>query len=247
MIKTITETKTKSNKRMFAIIYLLLIAVLVAFSWVGSVYGLLLPDGTVLPSLLSADSVRWFVRHSIDNIAAAPLVEALLVLLMVGAVEQSGIGKIVMGVVREHTLPSLSRHQRYALHISLFVFIICVLVIVVGLVGPGGNLLSVTGRISGGPFARGWLPLLCVCVCIPCISYGWIGDLWNSGNELLSGLTAAIARCSGYFVTLIVASQLIASVQYLRLFELIGWGSGAASVCVAIVYGLPLIVSVVRD
>ena len=232
---------------MFAIIYLLLIVVLVAFSWIGSVYGLMQPDGTMLPSLLSAESVRWFVRHGIDNIAAAPIVEVLLALLMVGAVEESGIGKILSGIVREHTLPFLSRHQRYALHVSLAVFVVCVFVVAVGLVGPGGNLLSVTGRIAGGPFARGWLPLLCICVCVPCVFYGWIADLWNTERDVLSGLTAAIARCSGYFVTLIVASQLMAIVQYLRLFELVGWGSGAVSVCAAIVYGLPLVVSVVRD
>lgn len=235
---------------MFAIIYLLLIAILVVFSWIGSAYGLMLPDGTVLSSLLSSNSVRWFVRHSIDNIATAPIVEALLVLLMVGAVEQSGIGKIVSGLVREHTLPSLTRHQRYALHISLGVFVVCVLIVAMGFVGPGGNLLSVTGRIAGGPFARGWLPLLCVCICIPCISYGWISDLWNTGHDVLWGLTSAIARCSGYFVTLIVASQLMAIVRYLRLFELIGWGDGGtviASVCAAIIYGFPLIVSIVRN
>ena len=247
MIDNEDNNVNKSNRRMFAIIYLLLVAVLVAFSWVGSVYGLTLPDGSILPSLLSADSVRWFVRHSIDNIAAAPIVETLLVLLTVGSVEQSGIGRIVSGVVRERVFPSLSRHQRYALHVSLAVFVTCVLVVVMGLVGPGGNLLSVTGRIAGGPFACGWLFLLCICICVPCIVCAWIGGLWRTGRDVLSGLASAIARCSGYFVTLIVASQLMAAVQYLRLFELMGWGCEAASVCAVLIYGIPLLMSIARD
>lgn len=232
---------------MFAIIYLLLIAALVVFSWVSSVYGFMLPDGTVLPSLLSADSVRWFVRHSIDNIAAAPIVEVLLLLVMMGAVEQSGLWNMLLGILRERTFPSLSRQQKYALHISVAVFLVCLSVIAVGLWGAGGNLLSVTGRIAGGPFSRGWLPLLCICVCIPCICYAWIGGLWHTERDVLSGLSATISRQSGYFITLIVASQLMATMQYLQLFEFLGWGSGAVNVCAAIVYGLPLIVAILRD
>lgn len=232
---------------MFAIIYLLLIVALVAFSWVGSVYGLMLPDGAVLPSLLSADSVRWFVRHSIDNIAAAPLVEVLLVMVMVGAVGQSGVWKMLQGVLSRRSFPSLTRQQKYALHISVAVLVVCVGAVAVGILGSNGNLLSVTGRIAGGPLSRGWLPLLCVCVCIPCISYGRISGLWRTERDVLSGLTATIARCSGYFVTFIVASQLMAAVRYVRLLEFVGEYGVVLTACAAIVYGVPLLVSLIRD
>ena len=232
---------------MFTLLYLLLIAILVVFSWVGSVYGLVLSDGTMLPNLLSADSVRWFVRHSIGNIASAPIVEVLLVLMTMSAVKQSGILKILSDLLREHTLGPLSRQQRYALHISVSVFVVCIILVGIGLVGPNANLLSVTGGIAGGPFAQGWLPLLCVCVSVPCIVYGWISDLWHTERDVLSGITAFISHYSGYFVTLIVASQLMATMQYLRLFELVGWGSTPTSVCATIVYGLPLLVAIVGD
>ena len=54
---------------MFTICYTLLIIVAILFSWVGNIYGLLLPDGEVLPNLLSEESVRWFVRNSMDHIS----------------------------------------------------------------------------------------------------------------------------------------------------------------------------------
>ena len=58
-----------------SILYLIILVLLVLFSWIGSAYGLMLPDGTLIPNLLGADSVRYFVRHGIEHIAAAPIVE----------------------------------------------------------------------------------------------------------------------------------------------------------------------------
>ena len=229
-----------------SILYLIILALLVLFSWIGSVYGLMLPDGMLIPNLLGADSVRYFVRHSIEHIAAAPFVEVILLLMMASAVEQSGLWRYFVEAVRECTLPALSRRQSYAMRISLIVFVVCVLVVGMGLIGPRGNLLSVTGHIAGGPFAQGWLPLLCVCICIPCICYGWLSGVWNTERAVLSALAISIARYSSYFVTLVIASQLMAAIHYLHLFDLFGWGNTALSVCAVIVYGLPLLLLLIN-
>lgn len=222
-------------------LYLLLLLLLVLFSWVGSAYGLMLPDGALLPNLLGPDSVRYFVRHGIEHISAAPVVEVLLLLLMVGAVGQSGLWSHLLSVLHLRTVPSLTRRHSYALRVSMVVFVICVAIVLMGLVGPRGNLLSVTGSIAGGPFSCGWLLLLTVSVVLPCICYGVMSGLWSSEGEVFSAITAVIARRSDYFVTLIVASQLMAAVQYLGLYQLLGWGDTAISLCALIVYGLPLV------
>ena len=104
---------------MFTVLYLLLIVALVLFSWVGSIYGLLLPDGTMLPNILSEESVRWFVRHSIDNIAAAPFVEILLVLISISALRSS---RFMAAAFHQK---QLTRRHRYALRTSLVVFAVC--------------------------------------------------------------------------------------------------------------------------
>ena len=89
-------------------LYLLLLLLLVLFSWVGSAYGLMLPDGALLPNLLGPDSVRYFVRHGIEHISAAPVVEVLLLVLMVGAVGQSGLWSHLLSVLHLPYLPALS-------------------------------------------------------------------------------------------------------------------------------------------
>lgn len=214
--------------------YLLLFIVLILFSWVGSVYGLMLPDGSLMPSLLSEESVRWFVRHSIDNISAAPLAEVLLVLLTVGALRSSGLW---------HALwhrSQLVQRQRHALLVSLAVMVVCASVVLLGLI-PGGNLLSVTGHFFGGPFASGWLFLLSLIVVVPCVVFGKMCGQWRTTNELYVGLASTIASYSSYFVTLVVASQLVAAMHYVHLFHLIGLSSVMQKLCVGLIYILPLI------
>lgn len=215
-------------------LYLLLIAVLVLFSWVGSIYGLLLPDGTILPNLLSEESVRWFVRHSIGNIASAPFVEILLVLIVIGALRSSGL----LSAAARRT-PYTGRH-RYALRTAIAIFVIGVVLLVVNIV-PGGNLLSVTGHVAKGPFAQGWLFLLAIIICIPCIVYGCMSGQWRNERDVLVGFSTEIVRCADCLVTCMVASQLVATIRYVRLFELLGSTHVLMTLTEVLVYALPFV------
>lgn len=226
---------------MFTIGYLLLIVGLVLFSWVGNIYGLGLPDGTVIPNLLSEEAVRWFVRHSIDNISAAPVVEVLLIMIMVGALRSS---RLLAAFGRRGTLVGHRHH--HALYMALGILIVCVGVVLAGIV-PGGGLLSVTGHIEGGPFASGWLFLLMGVVCIPCIVYGCMSGQWSTKEELFAGLVSGITACANYFLTLMVASLLVATIRYIHLFELIGLSGYMSSLLILLVYVVPLIVIFVTN
>lgn len=215
-------------------LYLLLIVIMALFSWVGSVYGLMLPDGEIIPNLLTPESLRWFVRHSIDHIAASPLVELLMVLIVIGALRSSGL----LAAIVSHA--SLSRRERHALVISVVLLGGELILLLWGIL-PGGNLLSITGHIHGGPLERGWLFILLVTVCAPCIIYGRMSGAWLSNGEVASHLTSEISRQASYVVTCIIASQLMAGVHYIRLFDLLAWGNAMRMLFSALIYGIPLI------
>lgn len=225
---------------MFTTIYICLLLVLVFASWIASIYGVMLPNGEVMPSLLSADSLRWFVRHSMEIIAAAPLAQVVLILLMVGTIRSCGLIRYVAHLLCEHKALPLVHRQKHALRIALLVFGVFVALVLSGILTPDGNLLSVTGHIAGGPFSRGWLFLLCLVVCVSCLIYGRLSDLWHTEYELFGFLTSEIARCSGYFVTLVVAALFMAALHYVGLFELLGWGGSAVTIFSLVLYGLPL-------
>lgn len=232
---------------MFTTIYICFLLVLVFVSWIASIYGLMLPNGAVMPSLLSADSMRWFVRHSMEIIEAAPLAQVLLILLMVGTIRSCGLIRYVAHLMREHKALPLVHRQKHATHIALLVFGVFVALVLSGILTPDGNLLSVTGHIAGGPFSRGWLFLLCLVVCVPCLVYGRLSDLWHTEYELLGFLTSEIARCSGYFVTLVVAALFMAALHYVGLFELLGWSDSVVAIFSMVLYGLPLAVTIYKD
>ena len=220
---------------MFTITYLLLIVFLVLFSWAGNIYGVTLSDGTLLPNLLSQEGIRWLVRHSIDNISAAPLAEVLLALILIGALRSSGLWSSLV-----HRESRSIQRTRHALHMALILFAACILAVLIGIT-PGGNLLSVTGHIAGGPFASGWLFLLTLTGIAPCILFGYMSDQWHTREELFIGITSEITSCTCYLVTLIVASQLIAMVRYIHLFELLKASSITQDIIETLVYIPPLI------
>lgn len=216
-------------------LYLLFIAVLALFSWIGSVYGLMLPSGETIPNLLSSESLRWFVRHSIEHIAASPLVEILLALIIVGALRSSGI----LSAIISHKV--LSRRERHALIVSIALFGGELFLFVLGIL-PGGNLLSITGHVHGSPLAQGWLFILLLIVSIPCIIYGRMSGEWLSGESILVKLSSEVSRCSSYVVTCIVASQLIACINYIHLPDLLVLNRPMRILLEALIYGIPLIV-----
>lgn len=221
---------------MFTIIYLLSIAVLTIFSWLGNAYGLLLPDGSIIPNILSQEGIRWMIRHSIDNITCAPLAEALLALIAIGALRSSGLWSSLT-----HREARALYHSRHALHIALFLFFALITLVIISIC-PGGNLLSVTGHIARGPFASGWIFLTALAISIPSIVFGLMSRKWKSRGELFAGVSSEITSCADYFVVLVVASQLTAAARYIHLFEVLRIPLPAQSIICALIYFVPLIV-----
>ena len=217
-------------------LYLLLIAIVVLFSWVGSVYALPLPNGDVLPNLLSEEGLRWMVRHSIDNVASAPFAEVFLILISIGALRSSGLLDVII-----HRERLVARRERYALRSALVVLFVCVGLLLVELM-PGGNLLGVTGHIEGGPFAAGWLFLLTLVVGLPSIVYGWMSGNYHGEKDIFTGLSSEVASYANYFVTLVVASQLVAIIRYVHLFDLLGTSQLVQEIVIALIYAIPLLV-----
>lgn len=231
---------------MFTSLYIMLLLAVVLFSWIASIYGLMLPSGELIPSMLNNESIRWVVRHSVDNIAQAPIVPILLILILIGVLRSVGVFDFLRVLFRERRMLTLSPRQRYASRIAWIIFIVEVLLLLVGVFGPNGNLLSVTGNLTGGPLANGWLFVMSFVVCVPCLLYGRIADLWCTEHDALVALSSEIVHSSNYFITLVVASQLMASLHYVGVFDYINW-TGFHLLLEIIIYGIPLVVSICRD
>ncbi len=80
-----------------AALYFLLAVAVVLLSWLADIYGLAVADPSTggmlrVRSLLSAEGIRWGVRHAVGNFTGfAPLGMALVALLGVGLAEHAGL------------------------------------------------------------------------------------------------------------------------------------------------------------
>lgn len=232
------------SKIPFTVIYLLLLLSVALGSWVCSVYALSSADGVAVVNMLDAAGVRWMVRNSMECIAGAPFVEVLLVLLMIGAVKQCGLVECFPLWGGKRPMSALSKRQSYALYGTLGIAVSLTAVVLFGILPPGRNLLSVTGHFLGSPLASGWLFLLCLLVCVCCLCYGWLSDAWRSERDVLKALSSEVSRCSGYFVTLVVAAILVAALQYTQLLSMVGWAD-YSSVIAVVLYGFPFLASLI--
>lgn len=223
-----------------AVVYLMLLAVVILLSWIGGIYGMrgaTRGGGPVLRSLLDVQGIRWMIRHSASAIAAAPVGNAMLLLSAAGVVCRSGIMVLLPGIRHGNTL---SYKQRSALSVSSVLFLLILAAVVWGIAGRGHVLLSLTGEVGGGPLPDGIAFLLFVLIAIPSVVYGYVAGQLRDLNDVIRAMTCLYGRYSSFFLTLLVASQLVAACGYSGLSNLIGHGGTAWNIIRFVLWWLPL-------
>lgn len=228
------------------VLYFILWLVVVLFSWMDSVYELitLSPSSngemghTVVQNLLSAESVRWLVRNVIPNFLQSPVGEALLVLTALGVIDRSGLLSLLFGFVRRR---KSSVKQRRAFIISLFSFLLIVAVLSLSIIRPWGILLGVTGSLSQSPFAHGLLFLVAFVLSVTGIVYGSLSGEFRSTGDVVEGLTHYLSLYASFFLTLFMASQLVACIRYSQLNVMLGIGEESFEYIAQAIYWLPLL------
>lgn len=203
----------------FTTIYLLLLVTAVIASWLVGLYGV--ASGG---NLLSDEGVRWWMRSVLPSFAASPVGEIFVVLFTLGIVRQS---------FRKRPT------SRKAVAVALLVFVALLGLLLCGLFS--GTLLSVTGRWANSPLQGGWLIVLALLTGIPSLCCGLTNGTFANGEQVLRALSSEVVRCAPSFVTLFVASQLVAVLAYSGLPAVCGIGDTAFRCIAAVLYWLPFI------
>ena len=210
----------------FTTLYVLLLVLAVLASWLVGLYGV-----DSVNSLLSGEGVRWWMRSVLPSFVASPVGEMLLVLFTLGAIKVTHSSEEARGRLRPWA-------------VALVVFALLTGLVVWGVMS--GCLLSVTGRWAHSPLQAGWLPVLSLLVGIPCLSFGLTNGTLTSGSQVLEALSSEVKRCAPAFVTLFVASQLVAVLNYSRLPQACGIGEKAYTYIVYAIYWIPFIVTYLK-
>lgn len=227
-----------------AIVYLLLLAVIILASWIGSIMEISRVDSNgelALRSVLGVSGIRWVVRTAASCLGNAPVGNALMLFIAVGAGRGSGLFRAVS------RLRNLSPKETTAIFISLVALAIYIFLIVLGIFAGSHLLLGVTGSLKGSPLYDGFMFLLMLAVCLPSLVYGLSTQTFRTAGDCADAFCTILPPFAHFLVTMLVASQLLQTIEYTHIDALLDMTPNAIRIVSFLVYWLPLPIILLRS
>ena len=220
-----------------AVIYLILLFLVIIVSWIGSIMEISRVGGNgelALRSVLGVPGLRWAIRSAATCLGNAPVGNALMLFIAVGAGRGSGLFRALS------RLRSLSPKEMTAFYISLVVLIIYVFLIVLGVFTGSHLLLGITGTLKGSPLYDGIMFLLMLAVCLPSLVYGLSTETFRTAQDCVDAFCTMLPEFAHFLVTMLVAAQLIQTLEYTHIDVLLGLTDNAMRIISFLIYWLPL-------
>jgi p-aminobenzoyl-glutamate transporter AbgT len=182
--------------------------ILILFSWFANIYGM------DVRNLLSADGLRWLLRNSFKQVRLDfPFLSFLTLCMSCGVIYKSGwFSAILMTFMNKRQ--SLSYKQRWGLQLSSFVLIFYLLVLIVGLFSPNGELLGLTGNLENSPIVEGFAIWFSFGICSVCFIYSWISGIMKHPYEVVHWMIYGVKKAAPLLVLLIIALFFIELCNY---------------------------------
>lgn len=198
------------NSRL-SIFFFLMTFALALFSWVANIYG-----WGDIQSLLSAEGIRWFLGHVVENYVSCPALGIVLILLMgLGVAVHAGLYGILKRLCQKEKL--LSHKERWALTLTMVVCGIYVMIVVASLLLPWNFMWGITGAWLHSPFSKGLVYVLSIGIGLSGVVYGYVSGNFRRLSDVMTGMSYLIARESSYFVALFFITQFFSLLVYMRL------------------------------
>lgn len=220
-----------------AIVYLLLLFVVILISWIGSIMEIsrVNDNGELsLRSVLGVSGIRWSVRTAASCLGNAPIGNALMLCIAIGAGRGSGLFRALSRI------RSLSPKEAMAFYISMVVLAIYFLLIVLGVFAGSHLLLGITGRLAGSPLYEGFMFLLMLAVCLPSLVYGLSTETFRTAGDCADAFCTILPQFAHFLITMLVAAQLLQTLEYTHIDALLGLTQNSMRVISFLIYWLPL-------
>lgn len=224
------------------IIYLILLLLTIMVSWIGSIMEMRSAQTNselALRSVLGLSGIRWAVRSASHSLSQAPIGNALMLFIALGAGRGSGLFSAFSA------LKSLPPKERNALYISMAVLTVYLCVILIGLFYGSHLLLGITGRLYGSPLYEGVVFLFMLAVCMPSVVYGFATGRFRNMADCINAFTTVMPTIVQFLVTMLIASQLIQILDYSHIAILLGLTENGMEILSFLLYWLPLPIIVI--
>lgn len=220
-----------------AVIYLLLLILVIIVSWIGGIMEISRVNGNgelALRSILGVPGLRWAVRTAAASLGSAPIGNALMLFVAVGAGKGSGLFRALT------RLRSLSPKETTAFYISMVILAVYVCLIILGVFVGSHLLLGITGTLKGSPLYDGFMFLLMLAVCLPSLVYGLSTETFRTAGDCVDAFCTILRPFAHFLVTMLVAAQLLQTLEYTNIDVLLGLSDNAMRVVSFLIYWLPL-------
>ena len=220
-----------------ALIYLILLILVIIVSWIGSIMEIGRGAGNeelALRSVLGVPGLRWAVRTAASCLGNAPVGNALMLFMAIGAGRGSGLFRALS------RLRSLSPKESMAFYISMVVLAIYIFLIVLGVYAGSHLLLGITGSLKGSPLYDGFMFLIMLGICIPSLVYGLSTETFRTAGDCVDAFCTILTPFAHFLVTMLVAAQLLQTLEYTNIDLLLGISDNAMRIISFLVYWLPL-------
>ena len=220
-----------------AVIYLILLILVIIVSWIGSIMEISRVGGNgdmALRSVLGVPGLRWAIRTAATCLADAPIGNALMLFIAIGAGKGSGLFRALS------RLRSLSPKESTAFYISVVVLAIYLLLIVLGVNAGSHLLLGITGTLKGSPLYDGLMFLIMLAICLPSLVYGLSTETFRTVSDCVDAFCTILPPFAHFLVTMLVAAQFIQTLEYTNIDLLLGITDNAMRIISFLLYWLPL-------
>ena len=193
------------------------------FTWIGSSWGL------NVRNLLSADGVRWFTGNIVNNIEEGPIGLILLLMMTLGAVQESGLWSSMLrgGTLKQHR----------ALSVTILIAVVLFVVLFLLTIGGNGVLMSPFGTIAGSPFLAGLVGLVLIGLILLADVFGYTSGRFGGMTDIIIADVSVIRRLSYYFAGYVLAAEFCACLYFSGVLSDGKWWSTLVEI---ILYLLPL-------
>jgi len=220
-----------------AIVYLLLLLAVILISWIGSIMEVSQASGNgelTLRSVLGVSGIRWAIRSASSCLGDAPVGNALMLFMAIGAGRGSGLFRALSRI------RNLSPKETTAFYISAVVLLVYLSLIVLGVNAGSHLLLGITGTLKGSPLYDGFMFLAMLAVCLPSLVYGLSTGTFRTAYDCADAFCTILPQFAHFLVTMLVAAQLIQTLEYTNIGHMLGLTQESMKYVEFVIYWLPL-------
>lgn len=207
-------------------------------SWLVSIMQMFSATAVKVHSIVSAEGVRWALLSMDDSLDSIPWGSLLLLMLVLGLSDGSGIARSLSRLVTGHRI---SGNEGRSLLFSVLVLSLYLAILFMFTISPWHTLLGVTGDIMHSPLAQGGLLLLLTGVLVVSLVFGFMYGNYRTLADVVVSAGGYMTIFVPALMAMIPAAGIVPCLEYSGFAAMIGLDEECADIAVELLCVFPFL------